>query len=267
MTTLLEVKNLNIRNKEGQSLVHDSSFSLDTGKTYALIGESGSGKTLTSKAILGMLPAHLHMSGDIVLQGEHLQQLSKKRWRSIRGGQIGVIFQHPEQAVHPSIPIGRQFVDLMRSHLPVSRYEAEKQAKKMLSQVLLKDTSHVMSSYAHELSGGMNQRVMIAMALLLKPKILIADEPTSALDVKTQAEIIFLLKELILDTDMSMLFITHDILISGYLADTIGVMREGKIIEQGSKENILSAPEHKYTQELCRHCSQRLLGKGEISYA
>ncbi|RCX15417.1 ABC-type dipeptide/oligopeptide/nickel transport system ATPase component [Fontibacillus phaseoli] len=259
---VVEIKNLSIRSAEGQLLVHDSSFSLESGKTHCLLGESGSGKTLTSKAILGMLPADLHMSGDILFRGQNLNLLSKKSWRQIRGKHIGTIFQHPEQALHPSIPIGRQFSDLMCSHLPISRYEAEKQAEKMLSRVLLKDTAQVMKSYSHELSGGMNQRVMIAMALLPKPEVVIADEPTSALDVTTQAEIISLLRHLIWDLKMSMLFITHDLLLSSYLADTIGVMRSGEIIEQGSTERILGRPEHEYTKQLCRYRSQRILSKG-----
>jgi ABC-type glutathione transport system ATPase component len=262
MNAAVEIKNLSIRNANGRTLVHNSSFSLESGKTYCLLGESGSGKTLTSKAILGMLPAGLQMSGDIMLRGKNLNRLSIREWRKIRGRHMGVIFQHPEQALHPSIPIGRQFCDLMRSHLRISRHEAEKQAEKMLSQVLLKDTGHVMKSYSHELSGGMNQRVMIAMALLLKPEVVIADEPTSALDVTTQAEVISLLHQLILDLNMSMLFITHDILLASYLADTIGVMRNGEIIEQGSTERILGQPEHEYTKQLCRYRSQRFLSKG-----
>ncbi|MCM3699753.1 ABC transporter ATP-binding protein [Paenibacillus macerans] len=262
MDAAVEIKRLNIRNANGQSLVHNSSFCLKPGETYCLLGESGSGKTLTSKAILGMLPAGLQMSGDVLLRGKNLNHLSQKDWRKIRGRQVGVIFQHPEQALHPALPIGRQLGDLMVSHLPVSRHEAEQQAEKMLSQVLLKDTAHVMKSYPHELSGGMNQRVMIAMALLLKPDVVIADEPTSALDVTTQAEVISLLHHLILELNMSMLFITHDILLAGYLADTIGVMRDGEIIEQGSAERILGQPEHEYTKQLCRYRSQRLLSKG-----
>ncbi|MFB5678126.1 ABC transporter ATP-binding protein [Paenibacillus terreus] len=265
MAAAVEIKNLSIRNANGRPLVHNSSFSLESGKTYCLLGESGSGKTLTSKAILGMLPEGLQMSGDIMLHGKDLNRLSKREWRKIRGKQVGVIFQHPEQALHPSIPIGRQLCDLMLSHLPISRYEAEKQAEKMLSQVFLKDTAHVMKSYSHELSGGMNQRVMIAMALLLRPEVVIADEPTSALDVTTQAEVISLLHHLILELNMSMLFITHDILLAGYLADTIGVMRDGEMIEQGSAARILGQPEHEYTRQLCRYRSQRLLGKGGAS--
>lgn len=265
MDAILEIENLNIRNAYGQSLVHHSRFSLESGKTYCLLGESGSGKTLTSKAILGMLPADLHMTGDIMLRGHKLNRLTEKDWRKIRGKRIGAIFQHPEQALHPSIPIGRQFSDLMRSHLPISRHEAEKQAEKMLGQVLLKDSAHVMKSYSHELSGGMNQRVMIAMALCLKPEVVIADEPTSALDVTTQAEVISLLHHLISDLHMSMLFITHDVLLASYLADTIGVMRDGKIIEQGSTERVLRQPEHEYTQQLCRYRSQRFLSKGGVS--
>lgn len=262
MEAVVEIKNLNISHASGQSLVHNSSFSLESGKTYCLLGESGSGKTLTSKAILGMLPAGLQMSGDIMLRGKNLNHLSKRDWRKIRGKHMGTIFQHPEQALHPSIPIGRQCSDLMCSHLPISRYEAEKHAEKMLSQVNLKDTAHVMKSYSHELSGGMNQRVMIAMALLLKPEVVIADEPTSALDVTTQSEIISLLHHLILDLNMSMLFITHDLLLASYLADTIGVMRDGEIIEQGSTKRILGQPEHEYTKQLCSYRSQRLISKG-----
>lgn len=262
MDTVVDIKNLHIRNAFGQPLVHNSSFCLESGKTYCLLGESGSGKTLTSKAVLGMLPAGLQMSGEILLRGQNLNRLSQKDWRKIRGKQVGVIFQHPEQALHPALPIGRQLGDHMLSHLPISRHEAEQQAEKMLSQVLLNDTARVMKSYPHELSGGMNQRVMIAMALLLKPEVVIADEPTSALDVTTQAEVISLLHHLISELNRSMLFITHDVLLASYLADTIGVMRDGEIIEQGSAERILGQPEQEYTKQLCRYRSQRFLNKG-----
>ncbi|MGG4343021.1 ABC transporter ATP-binding protein [Paenibacillus lautus] len=264
MEVIVEVNHLNIRNAEGLSLVRNISFSLESGKTYCLIGESGSGKTLTSKAMLGMLSTNLQMSGDVLLRGQKLNRLSKRNWQRIRGRHVGAIFQHPEQALHPSIPIGRQLIDLMRSHLPVSRHEAEKQAEQMLSQVLLKEPAHVMKRCAHELSGGMNQRVMIAMALLLKPEVIIADEPTSALDVTTQAEIISLMNSLVQELDMSMLFITHDLLLAGYLADRIGVMRAGEIIEQGSPDKVLGQPEHEYTQRLCMYQSQRFLSKGGV---
>ncbi|WP_188888706.1 ABC transporter ATP-binding protein [Paenibacillus radicis (ex Gao et al. 2016)] len=252
---MLEVHGLTITAKDtNRVLVRDSSFSVDAGETLCLIGESGSGKTLTGKALLGMLPDGLLMAGELSFGGEVMSGYGKKEWRQVRGRRIGVIYQHPEQALHPAIPIGRQLVDLLRSHLPVTRHAAEASARAMLDKVSLKDTDRLMKSYPFQLSGGMNQRVMVAMALLLKPELLIADEPTSALDVTTQSEIIALLQGLVAEEQLSMLFITHDLLLAGELADTIAVMKQGEIVEQGTAAAVMHRPKHAYTKQLlnCR---------------
>ncbi|WP_052350675.1 ABC transporter ATP-binding protein [Paenibacillus gorillae] len=252
---MLEVQKLTIRTKDNDRvLVRDSSFSLGAGETLCLIGESGSGKTLTGKALLGMLPAGLRMSGELSFGGDAMTRYGKREWSRVRGRRIGVIYQHPEQALHPAIPIGRQLSDLLRSHLPVTRHAAEVSARTMLDKVSLKDADRMMKSYPFQLSGGMNQRVMIAMALLLQPELLIADEPTSALDVTTQSEIVALLQGLVAEEQLSMLFITHDLLLAGELADTIAVMKQGEIVEQGTAGEVLRRPKHAYTKQLlnCR---------------
>ncbi|MFF2093078.1 ABC transporter ATP-binding protein [Paenibacillus sp. NPDC058174] len=264
---LLEVHKLTISTKDNKRvLVKESYFSLDAGETLCLIGESGSGKTLTGKALLGMLPSGLQMSGELSFGGEAMSGYGKREWRQVRGRRIGVIYQHPEQALHPAIPIGRQLTDLLRSHLSVTRHAAEISARTMLDKVSLKDADRLMKSYPFQLSGGMNQRVMIAMALLLKPELLIADEPTSALDLTTQSEIIALLKELVEEEQLGMLFITHDLLLAGELADTIAVMKQGEIVEQGPAAEVLRKPKHVYTKQLleCRSSFRFTAGDGGV---
>jgi ABC-type dipeptide/oligopeptide/nickel transport system ATPase component len=253
------VKELCIRDSSNRTLVGGSSFKLRAGETLCLIGESGSGKTLTGKALLGMLPFPLKWTGDIFFRDEPIRRFRRRDWQRVRGKRIGTIFQQPEQALHPAIPIGRQLGDLLRSHLPITRLAAERKAKAMLGKVSLRDVDRVMKSYPYELSGGMNQRVMIAMALLLEPELLIADEPTSALDVTTQAEILTLLKGLSSENQMSMLFVTHDLLIANYLADTIAVMYRGEIVEQGRAADVLKHPQHGYTRELWQYRSAFML--------
>ncbi|MBJ6361370.1 ABC transporter ATP-binding protein [Paenibacillus sp. GCM10012307] len=250
MTVISEAHQLSVADRSGRLLVAGSSFSLRAGKTLALIGESGSGKTLTVKAMLGILPYGLAMGGELLFRGRNTAMLSKQEWRQVRGRQISIIFQHPEQALHPAIPVGRQLGDLLRSHLPLTRLEAERRAQAMLGKVELKAPALVMKQYPSELSGGMNQRVMIAMALILEPQLLIADEATSALDMITQAQIVDLLRELTREAGMSMLLVTHDLLVAGYLADEAAVMQQGLIIEQGPASQILGSPQHAYTQQL-----------------
>jgi ABC-type dipeptide/oligopeptide/nickel transport system ATPase component len=259
MTVIAEVKELSIMSTSHQKLVSNSTFSLYAGKTLCLIGESGSGKTLTVKAMLGMLPDGLHRSGELLFKGSSIAQFRQRDWQRIRGKHIGVIFQHPEQALHPAIPIGRQLCDLLRSHLSITKLEAEQQARTMLAKVCLKDPHTVMKRYPFQLSGGMNQRVMIAMALLLGPELLIADEPTSALDVTTQAEILSLLRGLTSESEMSLLFVTHDLLIANYMADTIVVMHQGGIIEQGNAQDVVKRPKHEYTRKLWEFRSKFML--------
>jgi len=190
------------------------------------------------------------MTGELLLGGERVTNYSEREWRQIRGQRIAMIYQHPEQALHPAIPIGRQLSDLLRSHTPITRLEAEVCAKKMLERVALKETDRVMRSYPFQLSGGMNQRVMIAMVLLLQPKLLIADEPTSALDVTTQAEIVALLKGLVYEERLSMYFITHDLTLAARIATSIAVMQQGRIIEKGEAADVLLRPKHDYTKTL-----------------
>ncbi|MCU6791189.1 ABC transporter ATP-binding protein [Paenibacillus sp. WQ 127069] len=259
MAVIAEVKKLSITSQDLQTLVSDISFSLHTGKTFCLIGESGSGKTLTLKAMLGMLPNQLHLTGELLFNGTNTVPFTRREWQRIRGKQIGIIFQHPEQALHPAIPIGRQLVDLLRSHISITKLEAERQACRMLDKVGLKPADILMKRYPHQLSGGMNQRVMIAMALLLGPELLIADEPTSALDVTTQADILTLLRGLTAESEMSLLLVTHDLLIANYIADTIAVMVQGTIIEQGNAQDVIKHPRQEYTRILWEYRSKFMI--------
>lgn len=247
---LLEVKNLTIKNASGEPLVSDSTFCIRSGQTLCLIGESGSGKTLTGRALIGLLPRGMVASGQLLFGGRDINGIRNKTWRDLRGRRIGWISQHPEQALHPVLTIGTQLVDMLVSHLAISRREAKNRAEEALRQVSLRQPKRVMAGYPHQMSGGMNQRIQLAMALSTAPELLIADEPTSALDVKTQEDILTLLRETKALRQLSLLFITHDLQTTIELADSIAVMQRGVIVEQGPASEVLRAPQHPYTQAL-----------------
>jgi microcin C transport system ATP-binding protein len=252
---LLEVKNLSIAFRQGQRetlAVDRVSFDIKRGETIALVGESGSGKSVTALSVLKLLPypSARHPSGAIRFKGRELLGLSENEIRHVRGNDITIIFQEPMTSLNPLHTIEKQIGEILLLHQGLAGEAARKRTVELLTQVGIPDPETRLASYPHQMSGGQRQRVMIAMALANEPDLLIADEPTTALDVTVQAQILSLLKELQTRLGMAMLFITHDLGIVRKLADTVCVMKEGKIVETGPVERVFTAPEHPYTRAL-----------------
>jgi peptide/nickel transport system ATP-binding protein len=216
------------------------------------VGESGSGKSLTARAVMGLLPApHVHVEkGSIDFNGEEITTTSFERLREIRGNEISMIFQEPMTALNPVMTIGKQIDEIFRYHSQLSPKERTNKSTQLLSDVHLPDPSRILNAFPHELSGGQRQRSMIAMALAMDPKILIADEPTTALDVTTQAQILKLIKEMQEVHKTGVLFITHDFGVVADIADRVAVMQQGEIMEAGRVDEVLNTPKHPYTQSL-----------------
>ena len=253
----IEVRELSIaiRDEQGNErlMVSDISFRIAAGETLALVGESGCGKSLTAMSLLHLLPqpqVRLH-SGEIILAGQAVHRLGKKQFRKLRSHRIGVIFQDPMTALNPVQPIGKQIDEVLRLHRPeLARRARRDRCLELLNDVGLPAPEARLIAYPHQLSGGMRQRVMIAMALAAEPEVLIADEPTTALDVTIQAQILQLLKKLQDERGMAMLFITHDLALVSQLADRVAVMYAGKILEQNRAKALFQSPKHPYTRGL-----------------
>ena len=237
---------------EGRSLraVDDVSFTVRRGETLGLVGESGSGKSVTALSVLGLVrPPGRIAGGRVVFEGQDLLGLPEKRLRAIRGARIALILQEPMTALNPVFPIGQQIAEAMEVH-GVRRPEARARAVELLEAVRIPDAARRARDYPHQLSGGMRQRVLIAMALSCRPSLVIADEPTTALDATIQAEILDLLEDMRRRFELSLILVTHDLgLVSG-LADRVAVMYAGQIVEQGPVREIASAPAHPYTRAL-----------------
>ena len=233
-------------------LVSQISFDLRRGETLAIAGESGSGKSITSLAIMGLLPppAVRITGGGIELNGQPLSTLGEAQMRQIRGNRIAMIFQEPMTALNPMMSIGAQLIEAIRAHSTLSQQDARAEAIAALTAVRLSDPARRMRQYPHELSGGMRQRVMIAMALALKPEVLIADEPTTALDVTVQREVLELLRDLQAAQGTAILLITHDMGVVAEMADRVVIMRQGSVVETGNVAQIFAAPAQSYTREL-----------------
>jgi ABC-type uncharacterized transport system, duplicated ATPase component len=252
---LLEVNELSVAFRQGQHetlAVDRISFEIKKGETVALVGESGSGKSVTALSVLKLLPypSARHPSGSVRFKGQHLLHLPETEIRSVRGNDITIIFQEPMTSLNPLHTIEKQIGEILLLHRGLTGQAARERTIELLSQVGIPDPEMRLKSYPHQLSGGQRQRVMIAMALANEPDLLIADEPTTALDVTVQAQILNLLKELQRRLGMAMLFITHDLGIVRKLADTVCVMKEGKIVEKGPVERVFTAPVHPYTRAL-----------------
>ncbi|GHC70205.1 ABC transporter ATP-binding protein [Limoniibacter endophyticus] len=253
-TSLLSVKDLRVSFKgdSGWSpVVHDISFNIEAGKTVAIVGESGSGKSVTSLALMRLLQAGAsRIEGEIRFDGKVLNQLPEAGMRALRGNEIAMIFQEPMTSLNPSLTIGFQLAEVLMTHRGMTRAQAEAEAVRLMERVRIPSAASRVKDYPHRLSGGMRQRVMIAMALACKPKLLIADEPTTALDVTIQAQILDLIRELQREEGMSVLFITHDMGVVAEIADETIVMLHGRIVEQGLTEEVFGKPEHPYTRAL-----------------
>ena len=252
---LLEIRDLHICLPEGSERAHAVEavdLDLAPNEILCVVGESGSGKSLTARAVMGLLPKpHVRVVGGSIKFGEEeLTQVSEPRFRQIRGSEISMIFQEPMTALNPVMTIGDQIDEVFRFHENMSRKERQSRALALLEGVHLPDPAHIVRSYPHELSGGQRQRAMIAMALALDPKILIADEPTTALDVTTQAQILKLIKEMQAAHNTGVLFITHDFGVVADIADRVAVMQQGILVESGTADEVLNAPKHPYTQAL-----------------
>ena len=252
---ILKIQNLNVSfssKTEDIEVLHNVSFSIKSNEIIAVVGESGSGKSVTSLSIMGLLPKGISKitSGSIEFEGKDLSNVSQKELQNIRGKEISMIFQEPMSSLNPSMKCGKQVAEIIKQHTSLSNNEIKKEVLSIFEKVKLPEPKRVYNAYPHEISGGQKQRVMIAMAISCKPKILIADEPTTALDVTVQKEILDLLKTLQKDTQMSVLFISHDLALVSELADRVLVMYKGEIVEQGDVHQVFTAPEHIYTKAL-----------------
>jgi oligopeptide transport system ATP-binding protein len=251
---LLEVENLKtyFKSRRGDVRAVDGiSFAVERGRTLGIVGESGCGKSVTALSIMGLLAPNARIvDGSITFDGRELRGLSERELEDVRGRQIAMIFQDPMTSLNPTLSIGTQLTETMKRHLDYSNDAARKRAIELLEEVHIPNARQRLDDYPHRYSGGMRQRVMIAIALSCNPKLLIADEPTTALDVTVQAGILDLLEELREQHEMSMIIITHDMGVVAEAADDIAVMYAGQIVEQTSAEQLFDHPEHPYTEAL-----------------
>ena len=254
MTTLLQIRDLTISFPSPAGFVDAvSNFSLDvkSGETVGLVGESGSGKSLSSLAVMGLLaqPGTVRR-GSIVLADRDVLQMTPRELRSMRGKDVSMVFQEPLTALNPSLSIGRQLTDVIRAHRSVSAREARSIAVRALTEVGIREPEKRLSAYPYEFSGGMRQRVLIAMAIACEPKLLIADEPTTALDVTVQKQIIELLRRLRRERNLSILLISHNLHLVAELCDRVVVMYAGRVMESGTAEEVFLRPRHPYARLL-----------------
>ena len=255
MTALLSVKNLTVEftTRDGIApVIDDLSFDLAPGETLSLVGESGCGKSMTALAIMGLIPSPPGRvaGGSISLAGENLLQASDTRLRAVRGNDISMVFQEPMTSLNPVFTVGEQISETLRRHQGLNRRQAKALSIEMLDAVQIPLPTQRINDYPHQLSGGMRQRVMIAMALACRPKVLIADEPTTALDVTVQAQIFDLMRAVGKETDAAIILITHDMGSVAEMAERVVVMYAGRKIEEGYVDDILARPRHPYTRGL-----------------
>src|SRR5512140_3684778 len=237
---------------QGTRVIDGISLQVREGETLCVVGESGSGKSVTSLTVMGLLQkgSLVPTGGSIKLVGEELLAATDRRLRQLRATQMAMIFQEPMTALNPVVPVGRQIDEVLRAHTDLDARARRKRILDMMAQVHLPQVERIFASYPHRLSGGQRQRIMIAMALVLEPKLLIADEPTTALDVTTQKQILTLIRELQRDHGTAVLFITHDMGVVAEIADRVAVMRYGQLVETGTLDSILRTPVMEYTRNL-----------------
>lgn len=249
---MLEIKDLSISYGNNNNLAIDKfNLSIKKGEIISIVGESGSGKSTVIKAILGILPSSSKISsGDIIYKGESLVNKSKENLRRLRGTEITMIFQESRGTLNPIRKIGKQYVEYICAHSKMNKKEAWNLAVTMLKKMRLKDSENIMNSYPHELSGGMCQRVGIALAMTFNPELLLADEPTSALDVTNQAQIVKEMMKLRKAYNTGIIIVTHNIGVASYMSDKIIVMNKGQIMDYGITDEVLNNPKSEYTKEL-----------------
>ena len=257
MPPLLEVRNLRTEFRTGAGIVRavdGISYSVDPGETVAVVGESGSGKSVGALSILRLIPSPPGriVSGEVIFNGRDLMQLSDDDMREVRGGEIGMVFQEPMTSLNPVLSIGRQITEMLEQHRGTDRAAAEKRAVELMGLVGIGDAHRRLKQYPHQLSGGMRQRVMIAIALACEPKLIIADEPTTALDVTIQAQILELMQSLTRRLGVALIVITHNLGIVARYAHRVNVMYAGRIVESGSAASIYHTPHHPYTMALLK---------------
>src|SRR5881227_3975374 len=256
MSHLLEIKNLSTHFPTRDGLVRavdDVSFYIDRGELLGLVGESGCGKSMTALSVMRLVPPPGKIAaGEILFEGRDLLKLSNRDMRDVRGNDIAMIFQDPMTSLNPVFTVGEQIAEALRLHRKLSRANARKAAVDAMREVSIPDPELRVNDYPHQLSGGMRQRVMIAMALACDPKVLIADEPTTALDVTIQAQILELLNNLRRTRDLAVLLITHDLGVVAEVADRVAVMYTGKIVEESPVDELFARPKHPYTEGLLR---------------
>ncbi|GAA4245651.1 ABC transporter ATP-binding protein [Winogradskyella damuponensis] len=255
MANLISVKQLHIsfyKDKVEKQIIKNISFDIKANEIVAVVGESGSGKSISSLALMGLLPKQISKitSGSILFKDKDLVGLPEKEFQALRGKDIAMIFQEPMSSLNPSMRCGKQVEEILKQHFKLSATELTSEVINLFEKVKLPNPERILKAYPHEISGGQKQRVMIAMAIACKPKLLIADEPTTALDVTVQKEILELLKDIQTETEMSVLFISHDLSLVSELADRVLVMYQGQIVEQGTTKDIFHLPKHTYTKAL-----------------
>ncbi|WP_433388485.1 ABC transporter ATP-binding protein [Micromonospora sp. KLBMP9576] len=266
---LLDVDDLSVTfARRGQRTVHavdGVSFSVDSGEVVGLVGESGCGKSVTSLAIMGLLPKQpgLRVGGKAVFDGTDLLQLDDRSRRDIRGRDVAMIFQDPLSSLNPVIPIGLQVTEVLTRHRGMKGAAAEKEAAALLDRVGIPDPKRRLKEYPHQLSGGMRQRALIAMAVACQPRLLIADEPTTALDVTIQAQILELLKELVRESGTALVMITHDLGVVAGMCDTVNVLYGGRVVETARRRPLFRQPRHPYTVGLLASVPRLDAGRGE----
>ncbi|MDT0470683.1 ABC transporter ATP-binding protein [Streptomyces sp. DSM 41014] len=248
--TLLDVRGLTVRTDEGRTLVDDLSFTVGGGERLGLIGESGSGKSLTTLAVLGLLPAGMTATGSVELAGTQIVGAPEKRLTAVRGRDAAVVFQEPLTALDPLMRVGRQIAGPLGRRTGLRGAALRAAVVEALEQVRLPDPARVARAFPHEISGGQRQRVALAMALACAPALLIADEPTTALDVSVQAEILALLDTLVREREMAVLFVSHDLAVVAQVTDRALVLKDGRAVEEGPVLDVVGAPRAAYTRSL-----------------
>ena len=248
---MLKIDNITVQYGNNKPTIEDFSLEISSGEIVAIVGESGSGKTTVIRSVLGLLPGQGKVTkGDIVLEGDSLLNYTQKQWNQCRGTKMSMIFQDCGAMINPNRRIGSQFVEYIRVHEDMPKDKAKDKAIDMLNRMRLPQAKDIMRKYPFQLSGGQRQRVGIAMAMTFQPKLLIADEPTSALDVTTQSQIVKEMMELRDKYDTSIMIVTHNLAVAVYMADKIIVMKDGEVVDRGTRDEILNNPTSDYTKRL-----------------